>query len=309
MSRKASCNGKGFEGAFALQTQKQINEFLNIPVTILENSPTNTGLERFNSLSPGIQDEMLSDAEQGVKKILESELIKNPHIKKAKYATVRLMPDQVGTTGDVTDVEISFSNKCVVCVSLKYHDDAIKHQRIISDNNFVRPWFRETADVKIEHQLQMGEIKRNIEKKTVERWGQLSPYDKLMQLYQVNTLVIKSLKNLTYVGTSEDSAKQLFRFLVGIRNYYKLSVEPRGKCVTLEYFDVEKLVDSVTAISNVCNVPHRYDTISVGFNNGWCFHLRLHNAESSFAWNFKYSVTIASADDNVTVCGIWKAAA
>lgn len=309
MSSKATSNGKGFEGAFALQIQKQINESLNIPTTILKDSPTNTGLEKFSGLSSNVKKAMLNDASQGVTKILESEFNKNPHILNAKCATVRLMPDQVGTIGDVTDVEISFSNNYVICVSLKYHDDAIKHQRIISDSNFARPWFRETADVKNEYQIQMGDIKRNIEKKAVEKWGQIPTYDKLMRLYQINTLVIKALMDLSYIGTTEDSAKQFFRFLIGVRNYYKLSIEPRGKCVTLEYFDVEKMVDSVTAIRNICSVPHRYDTISIAFNNGWCFHLRLHNAESSYAWNFKYSVTVTSVDDNLTVCGVWKTAA
>lgn len=309
MSSKATSNGKGFEGAFALQVQKQIKESLNIPVALLNDSPTNTGIEKLNSLSPDTKDGMLSDAKQGVTKILESELKNNPHIFNAKHATVRLMPDKVGTIGDVTDVEIRFSNDCLICVSLKYHDDAIKHQRIISDSNFARPWFGETADVKIEHQIQMSDIKRNIEEKAVERWGQISTFDKCMELYQVNTLVVKALKDLTYVGSKEDSAKHFFRFLVGVRNYYKLSVEPRGKCVTLEYFDVERLVDSVTSINNICNVPHRCDTISISFNNGWCFLLRLHNAESSYAWNLKYSVTVTSVDDNVKVCGIWKTAA
>ncbi|MBD2057801.1 HaeIII family restriction endonuclease [Oculatella sp. FACHB-28] len=188
------------------------------------------------------------------------------HVSKQAPITIDRLPDQNQT--DVTDIRITLPGD-TVNLSIKHNHAALRHQRP-STTPIHCGYPRNSLEMQ-QFKQQYQEITRSFMLQTgqAEFFADL-PYPLIEQsLYTpVCDLVAQFINAHSHVCTSN-----LFEYLVGSKDYYKIIVDTHTQKLKIHHFASIQAPTSLTAIVN-----RQY--VELTLNNGWQIAMRLHTASS-----------------------------
>ena len=176
------------------------------------------------------------------------------------------LPDQNQT--DVTDIRLT-SPKDIINLSIKHNHVALRHQR---------PGTTPIHCGYPRNSLEMKEFKQQYQEITQNFIRQAEKAKLFADL--PHALIEQSLYtpvcNLVaqFINThSHDCTLNLFEYLVGSKNYYKIIIDTRVQKLEIQHFTSIQPPTSLTATVN-----RQY--VELKFNNGWQIAMRLHTASS-----------------------------
>lgn len=287
MSATSNDHGRALE---CLLVSTIIDEFKNISQTKNCARCQQRDLSKVNSLD----DNLKTNMSKGIEIIISwlKSLIDIKHL----YHIDRL-DDLAAVKGDVSDISlIDLSTKKTYNFSIKHNHDATKHQRLPSlmqslgfeknskeDKDYRKSYKKTKEDIlKKIKALFPNTTKYNEIKKINPSYIDDNIYNEMCQLY---------IENLNkYLNKS--TAQSLFKFLIGNVGFYK--------CINyskyVEIVDFTKItLPSFYKLEQIDN-----SHISIIFDNGFIFNLRLHSASEKYAsLSLKFDTRLVELPDTV----------
>lgn len=296
MTKKSDMNGRSFEAITFYNLASEIKSH-SLPCTITERAYEShlKDCESFNLLSQE------SDAKS---KKLYNDYIKHSHLiidwvfkqfnlYDSTSILIDKLPDKAGEFGDITDIRIIKNKNCIINLSLKNNSDSIKHSRITQlptwvgfakdsnefssySNQLNSIWneiknevatYNSSSSIKISKFNQLDNIRKNYKEDSI-----LNPFYNLIESF------------FSDYCTSSDQCNMLFRYLVGIYDFYKIINRP--KC-----FDIFSFIN-ISSPTNVSFARTSNDYLLLSFNNGWDLSIRLHNGDNKLSPSLKCDVKI-----------------
>lgn len=195
---------------------------------------------------------------------------------KSKSIKIDRLSDTDAMQGDVTDIGIDL-DKQRVNLSIKHNHFALKHQR--PPTLALRCGFVKGQNEDAKYRKSLEQIYDAFHSKRTELASDVSTFKelKIIQSDFINKNLYLPVCNLTteFINThsgKKDLASCLFTFLIGNKNFYKITAG-NGNVHIQEYADIQE-PDSVHAVVK----DDSYVILS--FSNGWVLSLRLHTAKT-----------------------------
>ena len=187
------------------------------------------------------------------------------------------LPDTDGKkNSNPTDISIKLNNQ-LINLSIKHNHKATKHQRPASAAQHLG--IKKGNELDLDHRLRI-KLKCNQFFKTIkkinanfEKFKEIKEYDSRLITHHLYRPICDEVVRL--YSQSKDDPKcvnNLFRFLVGDRNFFKLRVKNK-KTYLIDFSNIE---DPSSFIIKTIDDSH----IEIKFNNNWIFNMRLHTASS-----------------------------
>ena len=114
--------------------------------------------------------------------------------------------------------------------------------------------------------------------------------------------VVKELQ--LQISSNPKSARNLFQYLLGFNDYYKIIKKDSKKQVIVEGFNfyksLHKNIPHLPLPNKILKyefIPNKFGIISkmiITFNEGWQIKFRIHNGDSEVKKSLKFDVTIVS---------------
>ncbi|MFQ3616387.1 MAG: HaeIII family restriction endonuclease [Cyanobacteriota bacterium] len=204
-----------------------------------------------------------------VKALSQSWLEPNFSISARKELKIDRLPDR-NDNSDVTDIRL-FSGEENINLSIKHNHIALRHQRprttpthcgyAQEDNNNEVIYFSKSYNKIVNSFIQRTqgfEFFRDLPASCIHEF-----------LYNPVCNLVCEFINMH----SKECAENLFQYLVGATNYYKVIIRTRSNEIEIQEFDKMELPKDVQA-----SVRRQY--VDLDFTNGWKITMRLHTASS-----------------------------
>ena len=202
---------------------------------------------------------------------------------KSKIFYIDRLSDNEAKHGDVTDIRITQGNK-IINLSVKSNHDAFKHQRPETVMNQLGFLVDSLEDK--EYRRRLTKIKKSFLLKASELDSHATKFRELKDAQPdfIDRHLYEPIKQLIYsvyekFGDIEHCANNLFNFLVGTRNYYKI-VKMEDELKIYKYSSINNNITSLKP-----ELDFRPNRILIEFSNNWRFNLRLHTASSRITKN------------------------
>ena len=193
------------------------------------------------------------------------------------------LPDNAAKKGDVTDIKI-FTVKNKINLSIKYNHFALKHQRPPTAVEQMGFDADSSESIKYREQYEntlnsfLSEAKKL--KPSAEKFSELKNIDPSFinkNLYQPVCALVHDL--YLKLGTEQTHADKLFRFLVGDKGFFKITLHQQ----TITVYDFNNIPPAAWLKSKI--TPDKPNYVYLVFSNGWQMSLRLHTASSRITKN------------------------
>jgi len=194
------------------------------------------------------------------------------------------LPDSAAIKGDVTDIRITKNNKDIN-LSVKHIHDALKHQR--PPTTAVRCGYAKGSKEDIDFRRKLELINNNFLNKASKLLPKATMFNELKT--KDNSFIDKNLylpicqlvsdfinNNCSKVG----NAQELFAFLVGNTNFYKIRAVG-DKIEVQEFAEIEKPRLVKASVKNSSYVI-------LVFSNKWQISMRIHTASSRIGTSVKF---------------------
>lgn len=276
-------SGKSFEWAIALASSIEIGG------RIIDSKEQANAEKYYSELSEEDQDRLFQDARNAVRVIKRLERSFIPR-------SIELAPDGYGRSGDVRDVILRSEDGSELGISCKKNHKDLKHSRLSANIDFIKDWgIAETctpgywSSVTPVFQL----LDSLASKESPKTWDEYIP-DKANKVYEP---ILKGwsaeLTRHCMLKTSSTSTQNLFRYLFGTHDYYKVINMP--KTIELESYNfLGTLQTTKTPIPDtITNLyPHGSNKYIMELNDGaYKIQFRLHNASSRIEASLKFAVS------------------
>lgn len=190
--------------------------------------------------------------------------------------SIERFPDSLAKKGDVTDVQLIFSDK-KINISLKHNHHALKHQRPGALAQSCG--YKKNSSEDKEYRNKLKVVFSNFENKInnlstkVTSFKEIKSYDECLIENYLYLPVCKAyadfLNKYAFKGVE---ANNFFKFILGNNNYIKI-IAQNNEIKIHKYQDISSVKSLNATVSN-----NKYITIS--FSNKWEIQLRLHTASS-----------------------------
>lgn len=209
-----------------------------------------------------------------------------------KAVSVTLQSEVEGQRGDPRDIIVALSCGQEIGISAKNRHQAIKHSRLSDRIDFGYRWsgFR-CSD---RYWEQIAPIFADLRCKKGQRFKDLQ--DKKQVIYRPVILAFKDEFERLYQSHGPDFVREVFRYLVGRKDYYQVSKHSRK--IVIQSFNIGgslgwgkkwKIPAQVDPIEIETQSP---STARVQFKGGWLFSFRVHNASSKVEPSLKFDVQL-----------------
>lgn len=225
-------------------------------------------------------------AKYAIKHILDKEKLRGV------LGTISFLADKRGEEGDVRDIVITTKNK-EIGLSCKTNHEAFKHSRLSKYNDFVKRWglhpdgcsqhyFDTIAPVFDE----LKEIRAS--SNNTAKWSELDDVPARFYWPILNAFS----EEVKRVETPE-MCVDFIKYIVGNHDFYKV-ISTKHK-VLIQAFNINEtlnttkqpLPDIIDFIKDKNNTQY---SKTIGFNQGWVFNFRIHNASSRVEASLKFDV-------------------
>lgn len=203
------------------------------------------------------------------------------YIEKAKVVTIDRLSDTDAVAGDVTDISLDIDGK-KLNLSIKHNHFALKHQR--PPTLAIRCGFIPFGTEDINYRNSLEDVYSNFHKERKNLAPNALDFKDLKSISPefINKNLYLPICELTtkFINSyplNKTTAASLFSFLVGNKNFYKITAI-NGTIHVQEYADIPNPV-SVTAETKGDSY------VLLKFSNNWVLSLRLHTAKTAITDN------------------------
>lgn len=278
-------NGKAFEWAVGLQIANQTGFILQKDQTAINNQTC--------YLSADITDKKRKHydlcAQQAIEHIVKKEnLLGN--------GSFRFLPDNQGKEGDVRDVVIEFNGK-TMGLSCKTNHEAYKHSRLSKTINFIEKWGLDPNGCSDEYFQTITPIFETLEKIKINNKGTALWRDLKDVPSNYYWPVLDAFHKEVARVQSQRMCEAFLRYLIGNYDFYKIVATTKN--VTIQGFNLNGTLNVYknllpTKIDFIKNSNGSQYSKTIGFDKGWVFNFRIHNASSRVEPSLKFDVTAVS---------------
>lgn len=306
----SSVYGKAYEYACILALVKKVSPIREIKIE--ENDSVSIARQRFNSIDPEMQLEMVTSANAGMTAVMDME----PRIEEDgnDKLIVTLQPDTVATkNGDIRDVLIiRRSIEWEIGISVKHNHSALKHSRISPHIDFGKEWMGVPCSQSYFDNINKVFKELAIAKAENKKWSEFKSkendvYVPLLNAFMEEFISLQKVHNVT---------SMLVKYLIGSngRDYYKLihhsnhtaTIIPFNLYGTLNQSSTENkpkieipTIDLPDRIIELSFKENSKTTIILTMNKGWSISMRLHNASSRVEMSLKFDIQFQSKPEDL----------
>lgn len=245
-------NGNAFEWAVA-------NEIKSRTRALIEDSASSETNQYAHerAISEPLRKRQQSAAGKAVCFLLDRE-----NVSPNSRGVIRFATDAMGQTGDVRDVVLQLSDDREIGISCKNNHSDLKHSRLSGQLDFVKAWGLDTSGCSDVYWKRVKPIfgkLRDIQNSYVPPPLWQTYAEKATEVYwPVLDAFAKELERVCGEGspTAAENCKQLTRYLVGVRDFYKVIATP--KKVSVQCFNMHGTLHGAktplpTAINSINN--------------------------------------------------------
>jgi hypothetical protein len=238
----------------------------------------------------GISDKQRNNYQQSAKHAVEH-IVEKENLEEDS-GIISFLPDKKGKEGDVRDIVIATKNK-EIGISCKTNHEAFKHSRLSKDNDFVKRWGLH-PDGCSQHYFDtiapiFNELKKiRTESKQTAKWAELG--DVPARFYWP---ILNAFTEEVQRIESPEMCSNFIRYIVGKYDFYKV-ISTNNK-VIIQAFNLSETLNTTkqplpTNIDFIKDKNHTQYSKTIGFNQGWVFNFRIHNASSRVEASLKFDV-------------------
>lgn len=306
---KQTINGKAFEYALLNAFKDRLKEVTN--VLVIENTPYNTALRCFNTLTEKEQSHNSLSASFAVNFLIDIEPRLSHDIEKDDKLQLEIVADGEGETGDVRDVlAIRLLQKWEIGVSAKNNHRAVKHSRLSNDIDFGYKWLGYTCSPNYFEQISpifnnLADLRKNSE--STKTWKSLGNHQDLVYVPILNAFKEELIK--LYENNPDVVPSRLVEYLIGNKDFYK--VIKGKKKVEIQAYNLHGTLNlpfqkiKPKATVSKLKLPNRLievvykqnskTTLLVTLDEGWQISFRIHSAKSTIEPSLKFDINLVSA--------------
>lgn len=316
MSSQSNDQGRAFEYITLLTLGDEIGR---VRKTVVEqNSSFFAARRAWESISPGLQDNLTRAAEAAVDSIFNLE----PMILEDGNDTLELkiQPDSQGEEGDVRDILIIRRNvRWEVGLSLKHNHFAVKHSRLAKNLDFGNRWFG--IPCSNAYWSDIAPIFNELEdaKRAGLKWRDLPDKENDVYVPLLNAFVGEIIRSNE---RNPEVPRRMVEYLLGEYDFYKvISIDARRTTQILTFNLRGSLnqpsrnerprteipvANLPTRIVNIGFKPRTNNTVELYMDGGWQFSFRIHNASTYVETSLKFDIQIIGMPTTiVSINCIW----
>ena len=297
-------SGKSFEFSILLEFIEKLKDKTQIEV--IKNSSYQVARSCFENIDSDTQSSHLLTASFAVNFLMDVEPRLSNDLGPHDLLQLELLSDDYGKRGDVRDVLVLRAmQKWEIGVSAKNNHHAVKHPRLSNRIDFGKKWLGMKNSKQYFEEIEpvfdnLNKIREESQGKAL--WRDLDDYHSYVYL-PVLTAFKNELLRL-YKKKPIDTAQNLVKYLVGIKDYYKV-IKGNG-IVEIEAYNLHGTLNKSfkgidpkykipilhlpDEISDICFISDT--TIQVLMNNGWSMSFRIHNASSYIEPSLKFDINL-----------------
>ena len=278
-----TASGKGFEYAIATA----LSDVLDVPIT---GNARISAASAYESLTVSERDERRLAA----KKAVEFLLVQDQRLAPGNLSAVKMQKDNSGQTGDVRDSVIITRDGEEIGISAKNRNRAIRNSRLSTNIDFGEKWFGSPCSRQYFDDIaSIFKFLSPLEQQTA-LWRDLPSKETMVYMPLLQAFISEAQK--IFGSNPERSAKGMMRYMLGMKDYYK--VFKQNGNVSVESFNM----DGGLRWGNVLPMPNRLVDLSMKprskttalmvFDAGWQLSFRIHNAESRVKRSLKFDIQL-----------------
>lgn len=311
MSNKSNNQGRAYEYVCLHLLLEKILEIR--PAKIIENSSYIASQKAWNSLERTQQVLYKLSAESTIETIFALE----PNIVEVndEFLALYIQPDECGRKGDVRDIIIE--RKDIVWeigLSVKHNHFAVKHSRIAKTLDFGKEWYGvQCSDEYWENVKPIFDFLEE-EKNKGTRFSDLDSKEEQVYLPLLSAFIFELKKQ---IQQHKSIPLKLVKYLLGRYDFYKIISVDDKRLTIIQSFNMFGTLNKKSQISKPkiilpkIKLPEKLlyvdfkdnskTTIIMGFDNGWQFSFRIHNASTFVEPSLKFDIQLIGIPVEVDV--------
>lgn len=278
-----TASGKGFEYALAAKLSSALG------TDILGNAQV-AARNAYYSLTHDQQSERSSAAQAALHFLSQRE----HRLVAGNVCTVKMQPDNVARRGDVRDLVVVTNDGSEIGISAKNRNTAIRNSRLSHRIDFGEEWFGTPCSERYHEAKQpIFDFLEPLERQKTY-WRDLPDKSERVYLPLMHAFIDETVR--IFESNPELSAKNMMRYMLGTRDYYKI-FKQNGD-VSVQSFNLEntlkwgrKLVMPKRLIE-LSMKPDSQNTAFMYMDAGWQLSFRIHNARSVVERSLKFDIQI-----------------